>query len=82
MAIFFDIANAYGTAWKHKILEILKKWGFRGNLMYFINNFLSERQFSVQIGNITSENYKLENATSQGEILSVTLFLVIIDSFR
>ena len=74
VAIFFDLHKAYDTAWKHGIMKDLHVMGLRGNLPIFIQNFLSDRVFSVVYGNILSDSFTQEEGVPQGAILSTTLF--------
>ena len=74
VAVFFDLHKAYDTAWKHGIMKDLHDMGLRGNLPIFIQNFLSDRIFSVIYGNILSDSYTQEEGVPQGAILSTTLF--------
>ena len=46
----------------------------------FIKNFLSRRTFRVQHGNVRSDLYEQETRVPQGNILSVTLFILKINS--
>jgi retron-type reverse transcriptase len=66
--------------WRRLILNELIKMKFNGNLLYFINNFLSERKFRVNIGNTFSSERTLENGIPQGSVLSVILFNIAINS--
>ena len=74
VAIFFDLHKAYDTTWKHGILKDLYDMGLRGNLPIFIQNFLSDRIFSVMYGHIISNSFSQEEGVPQGAILSTTLF--------
>ena len=74
VAVFFDLHKAYDTTWKYGILRDLYDMGFRGNLPNFIQNFLSDRIFSVVFGSLTSDSYSQEEGVPQGAILSTTLF--------
>ena len=74
VAVFFDLHKAYDTAWKHGILKDLYDMGLRGNLPIFIQNFLSDRIFSVVYANILSDSFTQEEGVPQGAILSTTLF--------
>ena len=47
VAVFFDLAKAYDTTWKHGIMRDLHTMGLRGNLPIFIQNFLSDRTFQI-----------------------------------
>ena len=53
----------------------------RRRLPLFIQNFLSERKFRVRVGTSLSDFYDQEMGVPQGSILSVTLFIVKINSF-
>ena len=78
--VFFDLEKAYDTTWKHGILIDLHNMGLRGRLPTFIMNFLSEREFRVRIGSVLSDPHPQEMGVPQGSILSVTLFIVKINS--
>ena len=52
----------------------------RGRLPLLIQIFLSERKFQVRIGASLSDFYDQEMGVPQGSILSVTLFIVKINS--
>ena len=80
VSIFFDLKKAYDTTWKYGILKDLYKTGIKGNMAIFIKNFLSHRTFIVWHRNITSDIYKQETGVPQGSILSVTLFILKINS--
>ena len=72
--------KAYDTTWKHGILLDLYKTGLRGRLPMFICDFLSDRYFNVRVGNIYSDPYSQGAGVPQGNILSVTLFSLKINS--
>lgn len=76
IAIFFDIEKAYDTVWKNYIVQSLQEYGVGGNILHYIINFLSDRKFKVKTNNCLSEVKIQENGVPQGEILSVTLFLI------
>ena len=80
VSVFFDLEKAYDTTWKHGILRDLHDAGLRGRLPDFISNFLANRSFRVRIGTSLSDAYKQEMGVPQGSILSVTLFILKINS--
>ena len=73
-AVFFDLHKAYDTTWKHGILKDLYNIGLRGNLPFFIQNFMADRSFQVIFGSLLSAQYEQEEGVPQGSILSTTLF--------
>jgi len=78
--VFFDLTKAYDTAWRRGITANLHAYGLRGNLPIFIQNFLTDRKITVQVGRTRSELKKLEEGTPQGSVLSCTCFMIAIDS--
>lgn len=80
VAIFFDIEKAYDMTWRFSIMRRLQQWGFRGNIMAYIKNFLSARSIQVRIGGTLSTERTLQNGIPQGSTLSVTLFLIAFNS--
>jgi ribonuclease HI len=81
-AVFFDLEKAYDTTWKYGILKNLKKYGVCGKMLHFINNFLNNRTFKVQIKEVRSAAYNQEEGVPQGATLSCFLFLTAIDSIK
>lgn len=76
LAVFFDVQKAYEMTWRHLITKKLYEWGFSGNILHFVTNFLKNRSFRVRVGDHTTEPYWLQNGIPQGSVISVTLFLI------
>ena len=53
--------------------------GLKGRLPLFIQNFLNDREFKINVGSTLSELHKQELGVPQGSILSVTLFSIKIN---
>ena len=79
VAVFFDLQKAYDTTWKHGIQQDLLDMGLRGNLPFFIGNFLTDKTFQIHLGTILSDVFHQEECVPQGAILSTTLFNVKIN---
>jgi len=79
LMVSLDIAKAYDTVWVHRVLSTLHKWNFKGKILNFINNFLSDRTFEVKFRHTLSSTFGTENGLPQGSSLSVTLFLIAIN---
>lgn len=79
-AIFLDIKKAYDTTWRRLILERLSNWGIGGMMLNFIQQLLSERSFKVIANGELSNRKIMDNGLCQGSVLSVTLFLIAIDT--
>ena len=76
----FDMEKAYDTAWKHSVMKDIRQLGLKGHLPKFILAYLRDRRFRVRLGTTLSEVFEQEEGFPQGGILSVTLFLIKIDS--
>ena len=80
VSVFFDLEKAYDTVWKHGVARDLHTAGLRGRMPVFIQNFLSIRVFRVRLGSVYSNIHHQEMGVPQGSILSVTLFILKINS--
>ena len=81
-AVLSDIEKAYDTAWRHAILRKLRSAEIRGNMGYFLANFIKDRTFRVKVGMSLSDSFVQESGVPQGSVLSVTLFGVLINDMR
>ena len=80
VSVFSDLEKAYDTVWKYGVIRDLHKVGLRGRMPMFIQNFLSNRVFRVCLGSVYSDIHGQEMGVPQGSILSVTLFILKINS--
>lgn len=64
---------------RHGTIKKFKEYVAGGNILHFVANFLSNRTFSVRIGNTLSPPHYVENGLPQGSVLSVTLFIITMD---
>lgn len=77
--VFLDIEGAYDTAWKHGIIKKLHEYRVRGNMLYFIQNFLHNRKVTVRINDVYSPEKIVTEGIPQGSVLSCTCFLIAIN---
>ncbi|XP_072400742.1 uncharacterized protein [Diabrotica undecimpunctata] len=80
IAIFFDIKKAFNTCFRFNIIKKLHASNIRGHCLACIENLLKDFSFQVRVNNVYSDFYTAENGTSQGSVLSSTLFLVAINN--
>ena len=80
VSIFFDLEKAYDTCWSQLILNELHKFGLRGKLPLIISDYLKDRKFQVRVNNKLSKFFRQEMGVPQGGILSVTLFVIAMNT--
>lgn len=80
VSVFFDLEKAYDTAWRYGILRDLHSLGVRGRLFRCVKDFLQGRLFRIQLGTTLSRPFIQENGVPQGAVLSVTLFVIKMNS--
>ena len=78
ISIFFDLQQAFDTVSHEHLLFKLASAGIEGNMLLWIQEFLTERTYSVLIGNHKSEERPLKIGLPQGSNLSPTLFNLMI----
>ena len=76
--ISFDIAKAYDTAWRPRIINKLDTK--KSPRLDFISNFLKHRTFEVKTSNTLSDTFFQDNGVPQGSTICVTLFLITINN--
>ena len=79
IAVFLDFSKAFDMVWKNGLIYKVKQKGIQGVMLNFINDFMTNRSFRLKAEGHITDNYKLENGTPQGSIISPTLFNVMID---
>lgn len=79
-ALMIDLQKAYDKADRNAIVSTLISWGISGKMLKFIRSFLTNRRFRVSVGDALSSSKVQVTGVPQGSILSVTLFLVLMES--
>lgn len=74
--VSFDLEKAYERVWRIIIINQLKQWGVEGEILRFVVNFLSNRDFRVAVGDSFSSTRIQINGVPTGSIFSVPLFLI------
>ena len=78
-AVFIDLEKAYDQLWREGALEELHKYGIKGQMFNFVQDFLKGRSFQVKVDNTLSQTYIQENGTPQGSVLSPTIFNLVLN---
>ena len=79
VAIFMDLSKAFDVL-DHQTLAIkLEHYGFRGKFLELILNFISDRNYFVNVNGKKSETKMVNIGVPQGSILGPLLFLLYIN---
>ena len=79
-AIFLDISKAFDNVWHKVIIHKLRQYGFTGNLLILLTDFLSNRKQRIVLnGKHWPHRQTLEQAFLKGSILGPLPFLVYIN---
>ena len=72
--VFCDISKAFDIGWHQKLIHKLKKYGIKGNLLAWLENYLYMRHQSVSINNTRSSSDFISAGVSQGYPLGPMIF--------
>jgi hypothetical protein len=76
--IYFDLAKAFDTVPFSRLISKLANFGIGGALLNWIEDYLSNRTFTVKINNHLSKNMPCLSGVPQGSILGPLLFIIYI----
>ena len=79
-AVFLDIEKAFDLMWRKGVLQKLVQFGIEGNMLLWIQDFLTGRKIQVKLGTVLSDLRDCLNGSPQGAVLSPILFNLIINT--
>jgi len=79
IAVFLDISKAFDSVWHNGLYIKLSKAGLKGNLPYFIQQFLSMRKIEVKVNESKSAAHTTSCGVPQGSVISPTLFMLMMN---
>ena len=66
--------------WRKGVLQKLVQFGIEGNMLLWIQDFLTGRKIQVKLGTVLSDLRDCLNGSPQGAVLSPILFNLIINT--
>ena len=76
-----DVEKASDSSNHDFLLSVLKKFGFGENFIHWIKVLLNNQQSCVINGGFTTRYFNLEKGVSQGDSITVYLFLLALEAF-
>ena len=76
-----DIEKTFDSIDYYFLLAILEKYGLKESFLKWIENLLNNQESYIINGRITIDYFKLKKGTRQGDSISASLFILVLEAY-
>ena len=76
-----DVSKAFDKVWRRGLIYKLVEMGLPNHIVKIISSYLEDRYAAITINNERGEEFKLETGVPQGDVLSATLYIIMVNDY-
>ena len=74
-----DVSKAFDKIWRKGLVFKLIEMGLPNKIIKILNSYLTDRYAAITINKDRGEEFKLETGVPQGDVLSATLYIIMVN---
>ena len=74
-----DVSKAFDKLWRKGLIYKLIEMGLPNKIIKILNSYLNDRYAAITINKDRGEEFRLETGVPQGDVLSATLYIIMVN---